>query len=909
MVCRIARNALIGVSLFGLMIPTMAASREDRPAARSVADDQGQQAPQRQRIELSDGWQFNLVGPYGENGELGLPQAGDWEEVTVPHSWNRVGYYLSDPETHINSADNIEKTQGVGYYFTRFAAPQLDGGKRLFLEFDAISRTAEIWLNGQFLGRNRNPFARFRLDATDLVQPGAQNELYIKVDNTQPSEGNSTEDVLPMTGDFFVRGGIYRPASLVVTQAVHFDMLDHGGPGVYAATTSIDGGKAEISLSGRITNSAASAVPVHVLASLLDDKGEVVGSWQDEAVIAPGATSELAGAMQVSSPRLWDGLADPYLYTLRYELRTADGAVVDTIDQPFGIREMAIDPERGFLLNGRPYRLVGAGFHQDTEASDWAVSPEEVDQSLRIMLDMGANSLRLAHYQHGSPVHELADRYGIVLWDEIGLVTAWTNARDQVEAPAGIVANARQQLLDLVHQNYNHASVAAWGIANEVDFGPGRPDFLGRPPEVVADPMPLLNELADLSRELDPTRAVVLANCCEDRGMVDVPVVAEAVDAVGANRYYGWYYGEPGQLGAHLDGLRVKHPDIPVSVSEYGAGASPNMHSDDPLGGPIDMAGRTQPEEFLTWFHEENWRELADRDYLWGIWLWNAFDFGTTVRAEGDAQDINTKGIVTYDREIRKDAFYFYRAIWSDQPTVHVQGRRYVDRAYPVTDVRVNSNAPSTTLLVNGRELATLSDCDQNVCVWPDVALAGGENAIVARGNFADGPVEDAITWQLDEEQRDAFRIDSGAVVAANAEVQFGSDDFFVGGTAGSTDQRGGRGRQAVIAEISGTDRRDIDASFRHGDFRYRIPAANGNYRVTLTFVEPDQPVGARVFDVTANGEAVLSAYDIHERAGGTLAAVTESFDLEVDDTMIDLAFSPITGEALVSAVEVVPLR
>ncbi|MEL1251138.1 glycoside hydrolase family 2 TIM barrel-domain containing protein [Aurantiacibacter gilvus] len=909
MVYKNARNALIGVSLIGLAISTVAASRENAPTVPSISDDQSQEAPQRQRIELSDGWQFNLVGPYGEDGELDSPQADEWQTVAVPHSWNRVGYYLSDPETHINTPENIDKTQGVGYYYTSFDAPQLDGGQRLYLEFDAVSRTAEVWLNGQYLGANRNPFGRFRLDATGLVAPGQANQLYVKVDNTQPAEGNSTADVLPMTGDFFVRGGIYRPVSLVVTEPVHFDMLDHGGPGVYAATTSLEGGNAEISLSGRITNSGASDAPVTIVASLLDDQGEVVGSWRDQAVIAPGTTSELEGSMHVSSPRLWAGLADPYLHTLRYELHAADGTVVDTIDQAFGIREMELDPERGFLLNGTPYRLVGAGFHQDTEASDWAVSREEVNESLRIMLDMGANSLRLSHYQHGSPVHELADRYGIVLWSEIGLVTAWTNARDQVEAPQGIVENARQQLLDLVHQNYNHASVAVWGIANEVDFGPGRPDFLGRPPEVVADPMPLLNELADLSRELDPHRAVVLANCCEDRGMVDVPVVAEAVDAVGANRYYGWYYGEPGQLGEHLDGLRLKHPDIPVSVSEYGAGAAPNMHTDNPLGGPIDMAGRTQPEEFLTWFHEENWRELADREYLWGIWLWNAFDFGTTVRSEGDAQDINTKGLVTYDRDIRKDAFYFYRAIWSDQPTVHVQGRRYVDRAYPVTDVRVNSNAPSTTLVVNGSELATLSDCDQNVCVWSDVALAGGENAIVARGNFAAGPVEDAIVWQLDEEQRDAFRIDSGAVVAASAQVQFGSDDFFVGGTAGSTDQRGGRGRQAVFAEIAGTDRRDIVSSFRQGDFSYRIPAANGRYHVTLTFVEPDQPVGARLFDVAANGDSVLSSYDIHQRAGGALIAITESFDIEVEGNMIDLAFSPVSGEALVSAVEVTPLR
>ena len=487
------------------------------------------------------------------------------------------------------------------------------------------------------------------------------------------------------------------------------------------------------------------------------------------------------------------------------------------------------------------------------------------------------------------------------------LVTAWTNSNDQTEAPADIVDNARLQLLELIHQNFNHSSVAAWGIANEVDFGPGRPDFLGRPPEVVADPMPLLNNLAALSRELDPNRSVVLANCCEERGMKDVPVVAQAVDAVGANRYFGWYYGKPDELGEHLDDLRRKHPQIPLSVSEYGAGGAPNMHTDNPLGGPVNVSGKTQPEEFMTLFHEENWRQLAPRDYLWGIWLWNAFDFGTTVRAEGDAQDINTKGLVTYDRKIRKDAYYFYQTNWSDEPTVHVQGRRYVDRAYPITDVRVNSNAPATTLIVNGSELGTKRDCDQNVCVWPDVSLTEGDNNIVARGFFADGPMEDAIIWKLGEAQSDAFRIDSGTVLAAGADVQFGSDNFFMGGAANSLDTPSRWGQPAKVAEIAGTDQRGIVASFRQGDFAYNIPVAEGRYRVTLTFVEPDQPVGARSFDVIANGSKVLSSYDIHQHAGTKMTAVSESFDVAVSGGTLDLAFKPLAGEALVSAIEVVP--
>jgi len=888
------------IGLAGLTLANSDVSLAQTVAAAAEA----QAETSRHRISLADNWQFNLVG--SDPAAIASPDQANWQTVYVPHTWNRVGYYLSDPETHINSAEDIEKTQGVGWYHLAFTPPADGAGRQAFLEFDAASRTAEVWLNGEYLGDHRNPFARFRLDATDAIRFGEVNSLYVKVDNTQPVEGASTAEVLPMTGDFFVRGGIYRPVNLILTQPVHFDLLDFGGPGVYATTRNITGGAADIGLVVRIRNSSAQAQQVTVSAQLLDDAGRAVASWNGETNLAGGVAAEIPGSLAVPAPRLWNGTVDPYLYTLRFEMRSASGELLDSIDQSFGIREMRLDPDRGFILNGEPYPLRGVGMHQDDEAADWAIDPDDVDRSLQIMREMGANSLRLAHYQHGEPVHDLADRYGLVLWDEIGLVTAWTNARDQTETPEAIEANARLQLQELIRQNHNHASVAVWGIANEVDFGPGRPDFLGRPPEVVANPFPLLEGLAALAREEDPQRPVVLAQCCENRGMADVPLVAETVDAAGANLYYGWYYGQLGDLGAHLDGLRAKRPDQPISISEYGAGGAANMHSDNPLGGPIDMAGRTQPEEFLSLSHEESWRQLETRPYLWGVWLWNGFDFGTTVRTEGDGQDINTKGLVTYDREIRKDAYYFYKANWSDNPTVHVTGTRYVDRAYPVTDVRVYSNAPSTTLSLNGTAIGTLSDCPNRICVWPNVWLSEGVNDVVARGAFAGGVTEHSAEWRLDAPQARSFRIDSGTVMAADADVQFGSDNFFFGGEPASTDQRGGRGRQAVFAEIAGTERRDVLSSYRKGDFHYRIPAANGRYRVSLSFVEPDKAVGERVFSVTANGETVLSDFDIHSRAGAVLTSVVETFEVIVEHEMLELHFLPETGEAVVSALEIV---
>ncbi|MGV3457183.1 glycoside hydrolase family 2 TIM barrel-domain containing protein [Sphingomonas sp.] len=892
--------ALAGIASVATGTATAAAPRDPAPIV-------SEGTTPRTRTVLAEGWQFNFVGDAGP--EAHTPKPENWKPVSVPHTWNRVGYYLSDPQTHVNSAESVNKTQGVGWYHLSFT-PAADGaGKRAFLEFDAASRSAEVWLNGVRLGEHRNPFGRFRLDATDAIRFGQPNALYVKVDNTQPRLGNSTADVLPMTGDFFVRGGLYRPVSLVLANPVHVDLRDSGGPGIYAATRSADAASATIDLVTRLKNDSGTAQTVTMDVQLLDDTGKAVATWRHSGPVATDAATEIKGVLTVPNPRLWNGTADPYLHTLRVELRSPDGALLDTLDQRFGIRTMRLDPNEGFILNGKRVPLVGVGIHQDNEATDWAMTEQDVAETIDIVRDMGANTIRLAHYQHGQPIHDLADRYGLVLWDEIGLVTAWTNAKDQVETPEGIRANARLQLRDLIKQNYNHASVAVWGIANEVDFGPGRPDFLGRPPEVIADPLPLLKDLYGQAKAADPLRPVVLAQCCEERGMRDVPAVADTVDAAGANRYYGWYYGKPHELAAHLDALRAKRPNQPLSISEIGAGGAPNMHSDNPLGGPIDSAGRVQPEAFFSWYHEQSWKVLKDRRDLWGVWLWNGFDFGTTVRREGDAQDINTKGVVSYDRKIRKDAFYFYRANWSNKPTVHITGRRYIDRAYPVTDVRVYSNATATSLHVNGRALPQLTDCPDRICVWRDVRLKPGTNRIEARGAFPSGPITDRVEWTLADSAARSFRIDSGTIVAGRADQRFGSDNFFVGGAAGTADTPGGRGRQPVLVDIAATDRRDIVATFRSGtDFRYRVPVAKGRYRVTLSFVEPREAKGARVFGVNANGTPVLDGYDIHTRAGALLTATRETFPITVTGDTLDLHFVAQRGEAIVSAIEIEPV-
>lgn len=730
----------------------------------------------------------------------------------------------------------------------------------------------------------------------------------VRVDNSKPEPGSSTADVLPLAGAFFVHGGLYRPVSLVATAPVHVDLLDHGGSGIRATTETITGTQATIRVRARLRNDDGASKAVRVSARLEDAGGRVVSQVVQPLTLASNSDAELDRTLSMANAHLWNGTRDPHLYSLVVEVQDVGGRVVDRVAQPFGVRQMVFDPQTGFKLNGKPYALHGVGYHQDREGKGWAISAQDVAQDLALMREMGANTIRLTHYQHGQPVHDLADRYGFIVWDEIPLVSQWTLGASKTASP-GLLDNARQQLAEEIAQDANHASVATWSIANEVDFGNSLPGFItgytGSPP----DPAPILHDLGALAHRLDPSRPTTLATCCEGRLFgqgVDVPITAPEADFAGANRYFGWYYGKSTELGASLDALHAKRPGQPLALTEYGAGGAINIHTDNPNATPADSRGRIQPEEVESLVHEQNWTEIATRPYLWATWLWSAFDFASTIRHEGDAEDINTKGLVAYDHKTRKDARYFYKANWSMDPVVHITGRRYVDRAYPVTDVRVYSNAQSTTLQVNEKPVGTLTDCANRVCVWKAVRLAVGENRIEARAIVSGKPVGDAITWNLLPASARGFRIDAGALVAApSGSGRFGSDDFFDGGAAGSADKAADYGKPAKQTPISGTADRDIAATYRKGTFAYHIPVKPGRYTVRLTFVEPSAAPGERLFDVTAGSERVLNGFDIAREAGGPLRAIQRTFPVTVRGNSLNLDFRASRGDAVVSAIEV----
>ena len=871
-------------------------------------------APTRTITPLAKGWRFHLGDAASGVTAPGFDDAA-WDKVDVPHSWNRVGYYLTPGPDHINRADTVNAQQGLGWYRLHFQAPASAKGREFWLEFDAASRVAEVWVNGRRLGAHAGGFSRFRFDASGAVHRGQDNLLAVKVDNSVPAPANATADTLPLAGDFFVHGGLYRPVRLITTAPVHFDMLDHGGAGVYPTNEKVTAEAATVHISARLANDGASPLKGVLQTRLVDASGAVVAAVSNPVRVAAGASVETVQRLHLNHPHLWQGVEDPYLYHLISTLRTPGGRVIDQIDQTTGLRDIRIDPEKGLFLNGRHVALHGVSRHQDKEGKGWALSSADEDEDVALIREMGANTIRLAHYQQSQHINDLADRYGLILWDEIPLVSKWTLGAGKMTPSEGLVEDARQQLTELIRQNIHHPAVAVWSIANEVDFGmPIGVDFSQNTGEA-PDPRPLLKTLNALAKSEDPSRPTTLATCCEDRAELPgakPPVVAGITDVFGANRYYGWYYGSPKAEAPYLDLNHSQHPNNPISVSEYGAGGAVSQQTDNPEGGRADYRGRAQPEGYESYVHEKIWSDFSKRPYLWATWVWNMFDFATTIRREGDAMDINTKGLITYDRKVKKDAFYFYKANWSSEPVVYLTGRRYVDRAYGVVDVSVYSNAQETSLKLNGADLGARKDCDNHVCVWREVRLAVGDNHLTAQADFAGRSVTDTVAWTLSADAASHIRIACGAMMGRDTSLgRFGSDAFFVGGEPASLIKSHGfalgptdpKAAAKLLPEASDPD---LIASFREGDFRYDIPMENGEYQVTLTFVAPaDDVVGARIFDVTANGAALFKNLDIAAQAGGVLKPLQQTFPVTVRDGRLNLGFHPSLGKALVSAISI----
>ena len=891
-----------------------------------------QEAP-RQIVALSDGWRFRFGDAPNAVTTAGFDDSG-WEQVSVPHTWNRIGEYALTRSAATNNA------QGVGWYRLTYAAPPAAKGRRQYLDFAAVAIIADVWVNGAHVGRHKGAFSRFRFDVTAAWHPGAANLIVVKADNSKPAIGSTTQDVIPLAGDFFIHGGIYRGVSLITANDVGIDLLDMGGPGVYVSGQNLqlsglpdyatyrvkfrlrNAGRQTRSIAWNLLLDDAESHSVLIFDNQYSSYKGTPPSQPKREVLRPGEVRTIERVFASKPVRSWNGVANPYRYRITVEVR--DGPIVlDSVSQSFGLRTFRFDPNDGFHLNPSPFdnrsgalKLHGVSRHQDRLGKGYALSREDHAEDMAIMKEMGVNAVRMAHYQHADEWADEADKAGMLVWAEVPYVT--TPSLSGGEGSAEVFANAEQQLRELIRQNYNHPSIVMWSIGNEVDasalFGLGG----GK-----TKPLALLQHLQKVAKEEDPSRPTTFADCCEDvrspvaglEGQAQEDKLAGTADMIGYNRYYGWYYPEPlnaaEQLAAQMDKFHVKHPTLPISISEYGAGGAITQHSDNPTAGFVNAIGRPQPEEYENWVHEQSWPVIRERPYIYGSFVWNMFDFASDLRNEGDAVDINTKGLVTMDRKTRKDAFYYYKAQWSHEDFIHLTGQRYMDRAYSVMDVRAYTTLPKAFLQING-SAPIEAGCPGGICIWKDVRLRPGPNRIMATAPTSDRgmPVqlEDAATFNGPDLAQEGLHLDAGDISGRMIGTRrFGSDNFVTGGTPAVLNQGGFGGRRSgPLKTVTAPDPALYDY-WREGDaFSYTIPVPDGKWTITIHTFEPRAAAAENLaMTVKANGAVAIPGFNVAKAAGGPLKGLARSFTAKVRDGMLRLEFSAAGGKAVVAAIEV----
>jgi len=624
---------------------------------------------------------------------------GQWQSITIPHTWNA------------QDGTTPDYYRGAATYCCRFDAPaKANVSDRTFVRFEGVSQDATVWLNGKRLGRHQGAFTAFCFELTHLLKAHG-NELRVEVTNALDPM------IAPLEGDFTIFGGIYRPVSLLVLPVTCFTPLDYASSGVYISQDKVSDSQARLTIKARVDNRQTDGAALSLRTTVIDPHGQHVTTQTQSGATVCNKFLEISQPLAIDHPMLWNGLDNPQRYHFLLEL-LQQGRVVDTLRVDMGLRYFTVDPDKGFFLNGRSYPLRGVNRHQDRQGMGWAITEHEHDEDMAIIQEIGANCIRLAHYPHSSYFYTLCDRAGMMVWAEIPYIGKGTRS-------VAFDATTMQQLTELIRQNYNHESIFCWSLFNEL----GGPD---RPHELVE----MLNDLAH--RE-DATRMTVAAANNDGRPENDM------TDIMAYNTYPGWYWADPGTMRWAIEWKLGKGRAI--GISEYGAGASVNQHDQHVSRAP-KTDGPWHPEEWQATVHEGTYAQIVAHPAVWGSFVWNMFDFASAGRHEGDTMGINDKGLVTYDRKVRKDAFYFYQANWSKQPMVYITSRRHTHRNEPLTDIKVYSNSPIVSLTVNGQPIA-VEKHDLGIFIAHNVSLRPGDNLITATAQRDGVTVTDQCTWTL----------------------------------------------------------------------------------------------------------------------------------------------------------------
>lgn len=591
-------------------------------------------------------YNFNTKWAFAKaTGDIPQTMPDKWYWVSLPHSFNSI-----DGQDGGN-----DYYRGTCYYAKELDKAELPEQAQYYLELRGANSSADVYVNGKKLAHHDGGYSTWRVNITDALED--HNLFVIAVDNS------ANDTVYPQTADFTFYGGLYRDVNIIAVAESHFDLDYYGGPGI-KVTPEMKGADAEVEVEVYVTNEKENQTLSFVLK---DKEGNVVAEKTQSA-------AEKKCVFHVENAHLWNGKKDPYLYTAEVTLCDGDDAI-DSVSTRFGCRSFVIDPDKGFILNGESYPLRGVSRHQDRWGFGNALLPEHHEEDIDLICEMGATTIRLAHYQHDQYFYDLCDERGLVIWAEIPYISS--------HMPTGR-ENTISQMKELVVQNYNHPSIVVWGLSNEITMS-------GMSTEDLRENHVILN---DMVHEMDHTRLTTMAAV----SMADIhdPYI-QIPDVVSYNHYFGWYGGDTSMNGPWFDNFHKEWPNIPIGVSEYGCEAL-NWHTSDPKQGDYT-------EEYQAYYHEELIKQLYTRPYLWATHVWNMFDFGADARNEGGENGQNHKGLITFDRKYKKDSFYAYKAWLSEDPFVHICGKRYVDRVEDETKITVYSNLPEVELFVNGKSL------------------------------------------------------------------------------------------------------------------------------------------------------------------------------------------------------------
>lgn len=640
---------------------------------------------------INDNWLFSK-----EAKSIPHVMPHDWEKVNLPHTWNGT-----DGQDGGN-----DYYRGTCYYVKQLSLADFGDEDEYYLQFDAVNSSAKVYFNGELVAQHDGGYSAFRAKLGNIQE---SNLLVVAADNSP------NDYVYPQTADFTFYGGIYRSVKLIGVSKSHFDLDYFGAPGI-SVTPKVTGTGADVDAVAYVAADENASVRFEIL-----DKDEVITSAE--------VSGDYHANMHIDAVHLWNGVKDPYLYTLRAVL-LVNGKEVDCVSCRFGCRSFKIDPNKGFILNGREYPLRGVSRHQDRPQIGNALLPQHHKEDIDLICEMGANTIRLAHYQHAQEFYDLCDERGLVVWAEIPYISNHLpNAR----------ANTLSQMKELIYQNYNHPSIVVWGLSNEITMGgKSTPDMISNHKE--------LNELA---HSIDSTRLTTMATVTMCQPDDEINAIS---DVLSYNHYFGWYGGNVHMYGPWFDNFHKKFPNKAIGISEYGCEAL-NWHTSEPEQGDYT-------EEYQAYYHEELIKQISKRPYLWATHVWNMFDFAADARAEGGENGMNHKGLVTFDRKYKKDSFYAYKAWLSDEPLVHICGKRYVDRVEPVTKVTVYSNQPQVELFVNGESLGKQTKGEYPFFYFevPNI----GESKLIAKA----GDCTDESVIKKVEAFNEAYRMkEEGAVI------------------------------------------------------------------------------------------------------------------------------------------------